>query len=26
VLGGPVEQFINNPESNFWNMWAWTKK
>ena len=25
-LGGPVEQFINNPESNFWNMWAWTAK
>jgi len=24
-IGGPVNQFINNPESNFWNMWAWTK-
>jgi peptide/nickel transport system substrate-binding protein len=24
-IGGPVGQFINNPESNFWNMWAWTK-
>ena len=26
VIAGPVDQFINNPESNFWNMWAWTKK
>jgi peptide/nickel transport system substrate-binding protein len=25
TIGGPVNQFINNPESNFWNMWAWTK-
>jgi peptide/nickel transport system substrate-binding protein len=25
-IGGPVEQYINNPESNFFNMWAWTKK
>ncbi len=25
-IAGPVEQFINSPESNFWNMWAWTKK
>ena len=26
VLGGPVDKFINNPESNFWNMWEWTTK
>jgi len=24
-VGGPVNQFINSPESNFWNMWAWSK-
>ena len=22
---GPIDQFINNPESTFWNMWAWSK-
>jgi peptide/nickel transport system substrate-binding protein len=26
VISGPTNQFINSPESNFWNMWAWTKK
>jgi peptide/nickel transport system substrate-binding protein len=26
MLTGPLDQFINNPESNFWNMWAWSKK
>jgi peptide/nickel transport system substrate-binding protein len=26
VLSGPVEKFINSPESNFWNMWEWTTK
>ena len=25
-LTGPLDQFINNPESNFWNLWAWEKK
>ena len=25
-LEGPLDQFINNPESNFWNLWAWEKK
>jgi len=24
-ITGPIEQFINNPESNFWNMYAWSK-
>lgn len=24
-IAGPVNQFVNSPESNFWNMWAWTK-
>jgi peptide/nickel transport system substrate-binding protein len=24
-LTGPVNQFINNPESVFWNMWAWSQ-
>jgi peptide/nickel transport system substrate-binding protein len=22
-IKGPIDQFINSPESNFWNMWAW---
>jgi peptide/nickel transport system substrate-binding protein len=22
---GPVDQYINSPESVFWNLWAWTK-
>jgi peptide/nickel transport system substrate-binding protein len=22
---GPISQYINNPESFFWNMWAWSK-
>jgi peptide/nickel transport system substrate-binding protein len=22
---GPVDQYINNPESVFWNLWAWSK-
>jgi peptide/nickel transport system substrate-binding protein len=26
MLEGPLDQFINNPESNFWNLWAWSKK
>ncbi len=26
VLSGPVDKFINSPESNFWNMWEWTTK
>jgi peptide/nickel transport system substrate-binding protein len=26
VISGPTNQFINSPESNYWNMWAWTKK
>jgi peptide/nickel transport system substrate-binding protein len=26
VISGPVDKFINNPESNFWNMWEWTAK
>ncbi len=25
MVGGPVNDFINSPESNLWNMWAWTK-
>jgi peptide/nickel transport system substrate-binding protein len=25
LVAGPVEQYINNPESVFWNMWAWSK-
>jgi peptide/nickel transport system substrate-binding protein len=24
-VAGPIDQFINNPESTFWNMWAWSK-
>jgi peptide/nickel transport system substrate-binding protein len=24
-VAGPVEQFINSPESNYWNLWAWSK-
>jgi peptide/nickel transport system substrate-binding protein len=24
-VAGPIDQYINNPESNFWNMWAWSK-
>jgi peptide/nickel transport system substrate-binding protein len=24
-ITGPVDQYINNPESVFWNMWAWSK-
>jgi len=24
-ISGPVTQFINNPESVFWNMWAWSQ-
>jgi peptide/nickel transport system substrate-binding protein len=26
VISGPVDKFINSPESNFWNMWEWTAK
>jgi peptide/nickel transport system substrate-binding protein len=26
MLAGPLDKFINSPESNFWNMWEWTKK
>ncbi len=26
LISGPTNDFINSPESNFWNMWAWTKK
>jgi peptide/nickel transport system substrate-binding protein len=26
VISGPVDKFINSPESNFWNMWEWTTK
>jgi peptide/nickel transport system substrate-binding protein len=26
MLTGPLDKFINNPESNFWNLWAWEKK
>jgi hypothetical protein len=25
MVGGPVNDYINNPESNLFNMWAWTK-
>ena len=25
-IAGPVDEFINNPESVFWNMYAWSKK
>jgi peptide/nickel transport system substrate-binding protein len=25
AVTGPVNDFINSPESNFWNMWAWSK-
>jgi len=25
LVGGPVNDYINSPESNLWNMWAWTK-
>jgi len=24
-VAGPIDQFINSPESNLWNLWAWTK-
>jgi len=24
-ITGPVEQYVNNPESNYWNMYAWSK-
>jgi len=23
---GPIDQFINSPESNFWNIWDWSVK
>ena len=25
-LAGPVTEFINNPESNLWNLWDWSLK
>ena len=25
LVGGPVNDYINSPESNLWNIWAWTK-
>jgi peptide/nickel transport system substrate-binding protein len=24
-VAGPVDQYINSPESAYWNIWAWTK-
>ena len=26
MLEGPLDKYINNPESNFFNLWAWEKK